>query len=80
MKGSGVVLTGKFESLTGEVIEVDMDGNSRKPEKKRIMTVRSSISVIVQVLRGFNCMIKQNFQLGLTSLSLWREREEYWSF
>lgn len=47
MKGSGVVLTGKFESLTGEVIEAVMDGNSRKPEKKRIMTVRNSISVIV---------------------------------
>jgi hypothetical protein len=24
-----------------------MDGNSRKPEKKRIMTVKNSISVIV---------------------------------
>ena len=47
MKGSGVVLTGKFESLTGEVIEVAMDGNSRKPDKKRIMTVKNSISVIV---------------------------------
>lgn len=47
MKGSGVVLTGKFGSLIGEVIEVAMDGNSRKPEKKRIMIVKNSISVIV---------------------------------
>lgn len=80
MKGSGVVLTGKFGALTGEVIEVVMDGNSRKPEKKRIMIVKNSISVIVQVLRGFNCMMKQNFQLGLSSLSLRRERGDFWSF
>jgi hypothetical protein len=47
VKGSGAVLIGKFESLIEEVIEVVMDGNSRKPEKKRIMTVKNSMSVIV---------------------------------
>lgn len=47
---------------------MDTDGNSRKPEKKRIKKVKNNMSVMVKVLRGFNCMVGEK-QLSLSVFS-----------
>lgn len=45
------------------------EGNSRKPEKKRIKKAKLNIKTTVKVLMDFNGMVGRKWQLGL-SLSL----------
>ena len=49
-------------------MELDTDGKSRKPEKKRIKKVKPNMDEMVKMLRGFNGMVLQRERE--------REREE----
>ena len=40
-------------------MELDTDGKSRKPEKKRIKKVKPNMDEMVKMLRGFNGMVLQ---------------------
>lgn len=60
---------------------VDTEGNSRKPEKKRIRNAKLNMNTTVMELMDFDSMMGRKWQLGLAfSLSVQREREtEVWS-
>lgn len=82
MKGSGLdsVIMGSFElgfmdcccccccrCCCWGIIEEEIEGNSRKPVKKRIMNVINNMIVVVYVFKGFNCMMDSlSFSLSLS--------------
>jgi hypothetical protein len=58
-------------------MELDTDGNSRKPEKKRSKSVKPNMTATVKVLRGFNGMVGADLVVCVLSFSLfWRESRE----
>lgn len=48
---------------------VDTEGNSRKPEKKRIKNAKLNMNTMVKELMDFNGMVSRKWRLGSLSLS-----------
>lgn len=71
VKGSGVDSVENLESgsMAAE-IEVGRDGNSRKPERKRIKNVRNSMKATMKAFRGFNGIARRSLEWDVLVLSL----------